>query len=57
VLPGDRVEVMAAGVVLASDGVVVAVRPAAVIVAVPAESAAAVAAAAVDRSAVLAAHG
>jgi hypothetical protein len=50
---GDHVDVVAVGVVLAADGLVVAVGVAAVTVAVPAEAAPAVAAAALDRTAVI----
>ena len=55
--PGDRVDVVAAGSVLAADGIVVQVGPAAVVVAVEPVSAPAVAAAALDRTAVLVGHG
>jgi hypothetical protein len=57
VRPGDRVDVAASGAVLASDGVVVEVTPAAVTVAVPVVAAPSVAAAALERLAVLIAHG
>jgi hypothetical protein len=54
---GDRVDVFADGAVLATDGVVVAVNPAAVVVAVLAAAAPAVTAAALDRRASIALHG
>ncbi len=55
--PGDHVDVIASGAVVARDGVVVEVGPAAVTVAVPVDAAPAVAAAALERLAVLIAHG
>lgn len=54
---GDRVDVVAAGGVLAIDGVVIEVFPANVVVAVAAEAAPAVASAALDRLAVLVLRG
>ncbi len=53
VLPGDRVDVVAGGVTLANDGIVVAVAPGSVTIAVSASSAPLVAAAALDRTAAL----
>jgi hypothetical protein len=50
---GDHVDIVAAGVVLATDGVVVQVGLAAVTIAVPAEASPAVAAASLDRTAVI----
>jgi hypothetical protein len=54
---GDRVDVVAAGAVLATDGVVIEVLTANVVVAVDADAAPAVASAALDRFAVLVLRG
>ena len=54
---GDRVDIVAAGTVVASDGVVIEVLIANVVVAVTADAAPAVASAALDRFAVLVLHG
>lgn len=53
----DVIDAVAGGTVVATDAIVVEVTPTAVVVAVPATTAPAVAAAALERRAVLAAHG
>ncbi len=53
----DVIDAVAAGTVVATDAVVVEVTPTAVVIAVPASAAPAVAAAALERRAVLAGHG